>query len=165
MDIIYPATLISSLKNKHLLLDTNFLKDVVFKPTIYKTFISELKKSDVTLAVIDFVKYELLKGSSGITKYKEREEFISSIADVTIPIMPDTYQLVYELIQSYGIDGSTIHITDLLLGAILMQYKKNIFLITRDTTDFIQAIFDLLFVVNAPHAKGILTYGIYQYTK
>lgn len=38
-------------------------------------------------------------------------------------------------------------------------------LMTRDTTDFLQSIFDLTSVVNIPTSKGIFTYGIYQYTK
>jgi hypothetical protein len=165
MDILYPPDLITTLKNKHLLFDTNFLRDAMSKPTPYKTFTNELRKYDVTLAVIDFVKYELLKGSSNVQKYEQREEFINSIADVTIPIIPDTYKTIYNLIQLYGINGAAVSITDLFMGALLMQYKKNIFLLTRDTSDFIQSIFDLVYVVNAPHSKGIFTYGVYQYQK
>ncbi len=165
MNIIYPAAFIPALKNKHLLLDTNIFRDVAIKPSVFHKFFSELKRADIILATIDLVKYELLKGSSDKTKYEVREKLINDIIDVTIPIRPETLQLVYNLIKSYGASGSIVHITDLLLGAILMQYKKNIYLITRDTSDFIQDIFDLSFIVNAPHPKGILTYGVYQYSE
>ena len=46
-----------------------------------------------------------------------------------------------------------------------MQYEKNIYLITRDTSDFILSIFKLPFIVNATYNKGIYSYGIYQYIK
>ena len=126
---------------------------------------NELKKADITLTTIDPVKHELLKGSANPAKYNAKEKLIDDIIDTTIPVIPRTFQLTYQLIKAYGIDGTSVNITDLLLGATLMQYRQNIYLITRDTTDFIQRIFDLLFIVNAPHNKGIFTYGVYQYRK
>lgn len=165
MDIQYSPTLIASIEHKHLLLDTNVFRDAVNKPSVFFDFFNDLRKADITLGTIDFVKYELMKGSSSDVKYKEKEESVNNIIDAVIPVVPETYQLVYKLIQKYGIDGTALSISDLFLGAILMQYKRNIYLMTRDTSDFIQSIFDLAFVVNIPINKGIFTYGIYQYTK
>lgn len=165
MDIQFSTVLIASIKHKHLLLDTNVFRDAVSKPSVFSDFFNDLRKEDVTLATIDFVKYELMKGSSNEIKYKDKEESIKNIIDTVIPIMPETYQLVYKLIQRYGIDGTAVSVTDLFLGAILMQYRQNIYLMTRDTTDFLQSIFDLTSVVNIPIGKGIFTYGIYQYTR
>lgn len=165
MKITYSTQLIPSLKNKHLLIDTNLFRDASHNPVDFKNFFNSLKQSDITVATIDFVKYELLKGSADIKKYKEKEAFIDQIIDTTIPFTPQTLSLVYSLIQQYGLDGTATNITDLVLGATLMLYKENIFLMTRDTTDFIQRIFDLKLVVNAAHNKGIFTYGIYQYLK
>ena len=122
-----------------------------------------MKEANITLTTNDFVKYELLKGFSELSKYKAKEEVVSNIIDVMLPVVPQTFQLVYELIKTYGIDGTALSLTDLILGATLMQFKENIYLMTRDTTDFIQKIFDLTFIINAPHPKGIFTYGIYQY--
>lgn len=163
MEISYPPTFITSLKGKHLLLDTNVFRDSAVQPTAYKNFFNTLKNANITLATIDMVKYELLKGSSDKNKYEAKEKFIHDIIDVLLPVLPGTMKLGYELITKYGIDGTALHITDLLLGAILMQYKENIYLMTRDTTDFISSIFELKFIVNAPHARGIFTYGVYQY--
>src|SRR5579871_167879 len=137
MEILYPETFIPSLKHKHLLIDTNVLRDAANRPSVFTKFFNDLKKADITIGTTDFVKYELLKGSADNSKYDNKDKFISEIIDVTIPIHARTFELVYELIKQYGIDGSTAHITDLLLGACLMQYKTNIYLMTRDTTDFI----------------------------
>ena len=163
MEIIYPEELIPSLKGKHLLLDTNVFRDTVSRSSDFSRFFNNLKQNDVTLATVDFIRLELLKGSASETKYKEKENLINEIVDVTIPMTPKTIELMYSLIQTYGIDGAAVSITDLFLGAALMQYKDNIALLTRDTTDFIQRVFNLLFVVNVPLGKGIWTYGVYQY--
>lgn len=128
-------------------------------------FFIDLKKSDITIVTIDLVKYELLKGSSNSDKYKAREKQISNIVDITLPIPSKINKNIYKLIENYGIEGSSLSITDLYLGSMLMQYKENIYLMTRDTTDFIQNIFDLKFIINARHNKGIFTYGVYQYLK
>jgi predicted nucleic acid-binding protein len=165
MEIIIPPTLISSLKHKHLLIDTNIFRDASSKPTVFRNFFNKLKAEDVTLATLDVVKYEFLKGSADNTKYKAKETHLNDITDITIPTVQKTFELVYDLIKEYKIDGTALNITDLFLGATLMQYGKNIYLLTRDTTDFLQNIFQLSFILNLPHGKGIHTYGVYQYNK
>lgn len=165
MEITYLPTLIPFLKEKFLLLDTNVFRDAAVKPTIFNNFINTLKTAGTTIATIDLVKFELLKGSANKQKYSEKESFISQIIDATIPLNSKAFELGYNLIQQYELDGTAVHITDLMLGALLMQYGKQICLLTRDTSDFNQNIFDLLFIVNAPHSKGIFTYGVYQYSK
>lgn len=165
MEIIYPPILIPSLKNKHLLLDTNVFRDVANKPTVFVEFFNKLKKEEITLVTLDVVKYEILKGSKDSEKYVEKVKQINDIVDIILPLPRTVDTLTYELIKQYGIDGTSLSITDLFLGTMLMQYKQNIFLMTRDTTDFMQNIFDLKFIINASHKKGIFTYGIYQYSK
>ena len=163
MEITYPTQLIPFLKGKHLLLDTNVFRDTVSRSTDFGRFFNILKENDITLTTLDFVRLELLKGSANETKYKEKERLILEIVDIIIPMTPNTIEYMYSLIQIYGIDGAALNVTDLLLGATLMQYKENVALLTRDTTDFIQRVFNLLFIVNAPYGKGIWTYGVYQY--
>ncbi|RJQ27816.1 hypothetical protein C4577_00630 [Candidatus Parcubacteria bacterium] len=165
MEIIYPPSLIAFLKNKHLLLDTNIFRDAANQHTVFRSFFNELKKADVTLTTINFVKYELLKGSASANKYKEKEKLINDIIDVTIPVLPENFDLTFKLIREYGIDGTALDVTDLMLGSMLIQYKQNICLMTRDTTDFLQDVFELPFIINAKHNKGIFSYGIYQYIK
>jgi len=163
MEIQYNQNLLASLKNKHLLLDTNVFRDFANKSSVFTLFFNNLKKADCTLATTDFIKYELLKGSATTNKYKEKEDLINQIVDVVIPITSQNFTLAYELIQQYGIEGTGVSVPDLFLGTLLKQYKTNIYLMSRDTTDFIQKIFTLSDIVNIPNAKGIYTYGIYQY--
>lgn len=44
-----------------------------------------------------------------------------------------------------------------------MKYRKNLFLLTRNTNDFQQNIFEVKSIVNVTYQKGIHSYGIYQY--
>jgi predicted nucleic acid-binding protein len=165
MEIIYPQNLIASLEHKHLLLDANVFRDAAGRTSFFANFFNKLKQSNVTLATLDAVIYELLKGAQSEEKYKAREKQIHDIIDIILPLPQKSDVLAYNLIKEYGIDGTSLSVTDLYLGTMLSQYKQNIFLMTRDTTDFIQSIFDLKFIINAPHNKGIFTYGIYQYSK
>lgn len=161
--IIYSPKLVASLNHKHILLDTNIFRDYAAKPTVFTRFFNFLKESDVTITTLNVVKYEFLKGSSNKEKYSEKLKLVESIIDTTITVSPDTDALVHKLILKYGIDGSSLSLADLFLGATLMKYGKNIFLLTRDTNDFVQNIFRLSEVVNVPINKGIFTYGIYQF--
>jgi predicted nucleic acid-binding protein len=155
--------LIPAISNKHLLLDTNIFLDGVAKPEAFNNFFNTLKSNNVTLTTIDLVMYELLKGSSDNNKYQTRQKYINEIIqDVVIPITPAIFKEVHNLVELYGIDGAGVEITDLFLAAILRQYKENIFLLSKDTSAFIQRLFKLSFIINLPHAKGISTYGVYQ---
>ncbi len=163
MEIIYHPELLTSLRDKHLLIDTNVLRDAANHPVVFGKFFNTLKESEITLTTIDAVQYEILKGSASETKYMEKKKLVDSVIDAVLPLSASTIALAYELIKVYERDGSALGITDLMLGATLMQYKKSIFLMTRDTTDFIQSVFNASYIINAKHKKGIFTYGIYQY--
>lgn len=163
MEIIYPTTLFTSLKNKHLLLDSNIFRDFAMSPEKFSEFFNKLKSNDVTLCGLDVVKFEMLKGSQSLDKYKSRDKFLADILDDILVPDIELNNNVYSLIQEFGERGSAISLTDLYLGAALKRYKQNIYLMTRDTSDFVQNIFDLKFIVNATHTRGIFTYGIYQY--
>ncbi len=163
MEITYPTDLIASIKDKHLLLDTNVFRDATTQPTLFNNFFNELKRNGVTLVTSDFVKYELLKGSANESKYNEKLAFINHVIDAVIPTTPQLFVNAYELIKGYQIDGAGISLTDLLLGALLKLHKQHIFLLSRDTSAFILRLYNLTAIVNCPLQKGIFTYGVYEY--
>lgn len=163
MEIEIPPGFIDALKDNHLLIDANVFRDATVTPTEYIRFFNSLKKHEVTISTIDCVKFELLKGFANDQRYYTTERHINSIIEVIIPMPNDYIGNVYDLIKSYGIDGAGVSITDLFLGVMLIKYGKRIFLMTRDTSDFIQRLFTLQFIVNHSYMKGIHTYGIYQY--
>ena len=163
MEAIYPRELLACLKSKYLLLDTNVFIDYAFNEPAFTNFLNLLKSSDVTLAITDVVRFEFFKGAKNALKYAEKELFLKKIVDVDIPAVAKTMSLGHELIKEYGIEGSVLSSTDVILGSLLKQYPAHIYLMTRDTTDFICGVFNLCYMVNIPHDKGVFSYGIYKY--
>lgn len=163
MEIIKPVDLLSLLKDKHILLDTNILIDSLTKPRLFKSFFNELRENGVTITSIDPVAIEFLQGASDKKRYGEKKEILSQIIDAFIPINKDIFNNVYKLIEAYGIDGKGTDMTDFLLGAALVQYPERLFLFTKNTGDFPLSVFNLVSVINFPTIKSIQTYGIYKY--
>lgn len=162
---IIPSTnFISVIKNKYLLLDTNVFIDTLLNPHSFFDFLNDLKKQQVTLSTIDMVKMEFLKGAPDEQKYIEKTSLMNSIIDNTIAATPDINENIFTLLKKYRLDGKASSLTDLYLGAYLMKYGKNLFLLTRNTTDFPQNIFEVKSIVNVTYSKGIHTYGLYQYS-
>lgn len=163
MEIVYPQELLTSFKGKHLIIDTNVLIDSASKPSEYTKFFNSLKANDVAVVTSNLVRYEFIIGTENKIKLKSKEDYLTSIIDSLICPSEPTWKAIDKLIEEYGQEGKGVKYIDLVLGAMLKQYGSNICLMTRDTTDFVPSIFNLKYIVNAPHSKGIFTYGIYQY--
>ncbi len=162
MGLIIPEELISSLKYKHLLLDTNIFIDSLLHPADFTDFFNVLKIGDVTLVTIDLVKIEFLKGAQDDDAYSEKEEIFNSITESILPTDDNVVIKAYELIKKYKLHGKSIAMADLFLGANLMRYATTACLLTRNTNDFPSNIFSLEYIINYPLSKGIFTYGVYK---
>lgn len=163
MKIITPQDFFQTFKDKHILLDTSVFIDSFLHPVEFGEFFNSLKVQGATLVSLDAVKIEFLKGAPNAEKYKQKDEFFSQIIDSCLPIISDTLLNLYGLVQKYGEGGKSLSITDLFLGATLMQYKGSLFLLTKNTTDFPTNIFNLKSYINISYTKGLHTYGVYDY--
>lgn len=162
MKIITPQGFFQTFKDKHILLDTSVFIDSFLHPAEFGQFFNSLRAQGSTLVSLDAVKIEFLKGAPNAEKYKQKEDFFDEIIDTCLPITSDTLLNLYELVQKYGEGGKSLSITDLFLGAILMQYKSSLFLLTKNTTDFPTNIFNLKSYINISYTKGLHTYGVYN---
>lgn len=95
-------------------------------------------------------------------KYKQKEDYLSNITKIILPTDSEVIKNAYELIKKYKQQGGTIAFTDFYLGANLMKYKTNIYLLSKNTTELPLTIFHLKFIINYPLNKGIFTYGVYS---
>lgn len=165
MKIYYPENFFEILREKHLLLDTNvFIDSFNFeRPLDYIKFFNDLKVNDTTLVTIDGVELEFLKGSKNEDVYNRKSEHLDDIIDAVLPTHKDDNEKIKELIKLSGSDGGGIQIVDYYLGANLLRYKRNLFLMTRNIKDFPQNIFFLESTVCFSASKTIFTYGIYTY--
>ena len=165
MKAYYPEDFFKILAGKHLLLDTNvFIDSFNFdRPSDYIEFFNRLKDNDTTLLTIDGVVLEFLRGSKNEEVFSRKSEHISDIIDTTLPPSKDDRKRVEELVKLLGSDGGNIEIVDYYLAANLLRYRKNLFLMTRNTKDFPQNIFLLSSTISFSSLKTIFTYGIYSY--
>lgn len=163
MTIELPADFLSSIKNRHILLDTNIFIDAFSYPTEFASFFDKLKGNgcNATLVTLDVVLLEFLKGSTMELKMIEKKEFINNIVEAYLPITSEYVSLVEDLLKVYKIEGKDLSITDLFLGATLYKYKHNICLFTRDLSDFPANIFKRISFFNLLKRRTIQTYGVY----
>lgn len=163
MKIELPAGFLSSIKDKHILLDTNIFIDAFSYPTEFANFFDKLKGDgcNATLVTLDVVLLEFLKGSEVESKLIAKKEFINNIVEAYLPITPEHASLAQDLLKSYKIEGKDLSITDLLLGSTLYKYQNNICLFTRDLSDFPANIFKRISFFNLLKRRTIQTYGAY----
>jgi hypothetical protein len=67
--------------------------------------------------------------------------------------------------EFFKVSPSEVSIVDLLLGATLIKYQKNLCLITKDIKDFPVNIFRRLTHFSLMGHRSIQSYGIYDYSQ
>ncbi|MDO8487017.1 MAG: hypothetical protein Q7S45_01880 [Candidatus Curtissbacteria bacterium] len=165
MQIVTPQGFFQTLKNSHLLLDTNVFIDAFHNPGEYGKFFNELKGNGVTLVTVNAVLIEFTKGSFELKIFEEKKKFLDEIIDAIIPLEKGVFDNAIGLLKLYGIEGKDISIVDLLLGGTLVKYGKNIYLMTKDIKDFPANIYKLETHINVIKRKAIHVFGIYRYLK
>lgn len=163
MKIFIPRDFLLAIKGKHLLLDTNFFIDASNHKKQFERLVKAFLENDATLVSIEPVQTEFLKGSPSENKYKIKVEYFEEIISNFIPITKDIFDNVRELTKMYKEEGKGVSIVDLLLGATLIKYQKNLCLITKDIKDFPTNIFRRLTHFNLLDRRSIQSYGVYDY--
>lgn len=151
MRIVLPENFFLTLKNHHLLLDTNVFIDTSINTLAFEQFFNEARQNGITIVTIDAVVAEFLKGAP------DKRKLDAKLALV------DEFDNIYMLIDLYREEGKGVSIVDLLLGEMLIQYQQNLFLLTKNTTDFPTNIFNLATHLNLIHRRSIQSYGVYNY--
>lgn len=165
MKIAPPREFLPAIKGKALLLDTNIFIDAFSHPSEFTRFFNDLrsKDNDVTLVTIDHVLIEFLKGAATESRLNEKKTYLESIIDTYLPVTKDLLDEVMKLLREYKIESKDISITDLYLGGMLVKYKNNICLLTKDLADFPESIFERTSYVTLLENKSIRNYGVYCY--
>lgn len=164
MEIILPQDFLQITRNKHILIDTCMLIDAFGHNKEFGNFFNKLKDNDSTLITTSLVLNEFLKGSSTDEKFNNKKEFVLDIVESILPTV-DVQEYIEILIRKYGIESKDLSEADLNLGGSLARYGKNIFLLTRDLSDFPTTIFSRVSFLNVSFSKGVFVYGLYSYIK
>ncbi len=167
IEIQLPQDFFTNLAGKHLLLDTNVFIDASNHPKEFFYFFKQCRKYKVTLVTCQPVVIEFTSGSESSKICQEKEKLISQIvSDYKLPLKPSIFEkTIPYLIERYKGFGKRVSLTDYILGALLMQYGENIFLLTKNPRDFPPSVFccETHFVIKMNRALQI--YGVYVYEK
>jgi len=164
MKIVLPVEFFLVIKDKHLILDTSVFIDAFSHIKDFGVLFNQLKvQHNVTLVTTEHVLIEFLKGSTTETRLDEKKAFFEKIIDAYLPCRPDLLKNLLELLKLYKIDSKDLSLTDLYLGALLVKYRKNIFLLTKDLTDFPTHIFNRATYATLLEANSIRNYGVYNF--
>lgn len=163
MKVVLPEDFLSILKNHHLLLDTSVFIDTSINNPEFEQFFNQLRRNNITIVTIDAAVAEFLKGAPDKQKSDAKLALVDEIVETYLPVTKDIFDNIYMLIDLYREEGKGVSIVDLLLGGMLVQYQPNLFLLTKNTTDFPTNIFNLVTHLNLLHRKTIQSYGVYSY--
>lgn len=163
MKIVLPEGFFSTLKNHYLLLDTNVFIDASINYSEFEKFFNQVRLNDITLVTIEAVIIEFLKGALDKQKMEAKLALVTEITETRLPIAKDIFGNIQNLLSLYKEEGKGVSVVDFLLGGMLVQYPQNLFLLTKNTTDFPTNIFNLATYLNLIHRKTIQSYGVYNY--
>ncbi|MBI3069827.1 MAG: PIN domain-containing protein [Candidatus Levybacteria bacterium] len=162
MKIITPQDFHSATSGKHILLDTSIFIDAFLHPSEFAEFFNKLKDRNCTLVTIKPVLIEFVKGTTTDKKLDEKKSFVESIIESYLPVTDDIFDNSLDLIEQYRIEGKDLSLTDFILGGVVLKYKRSIYLLTKDISDFPTNIFTMLTYFNLFHRKAIQNIGVYS---
>jgi len=164
MDILLPDSFHKTVKDANILLDTGFFIDAYSNLNKFGAFISKLKSEhNAILLTVPAVRFEFLNGSPTNTHFEDKVQFISQTVDAILPVGPEQFVLVEQLVKRRGKEGKPADLTDYLLGANLMFFKDNLLLFTKNTNHFPQNIFKLKSYFVISRIQSLQIYGVYSY--
>lgn len=163
MKIVLPEDFFLTLKDHHLLLDTNVFIDTSINNPEFEQFFNQLRENGITIVTIDAVVAEFLKGAPDKEKLNAKLALVDEITETRLPVTKDVFDNIYMLIDLYREEGKGASMVDFLLGGMLVRYPQNLFLLTKNTTDFPTNIFNLATHLNLVHRRAIQSYGVYNY--
>ena len=166
--------MLNTLRNKHLLLDTNvIIYSLKFiSEGYFNDFFKKLNELNVKSVIDEYVLFEFLRSSRTKANLEGKKHYLDSLLGGKtwqLPITKEILDNAKELALIYSnkdpnLSGRT-SIADCMIAAQLMKYKNEIFLATTDNNDYPNIIFDRVGIVTIDSLKEILNIGIYQFNK
>lgn len=161
-----------SLKNKHILLDTNILINAAKYKEHFKSFFEELADNEVQ-SVIDYgIKFEFLRSSNTQERREDKKRYLDLILGKDrMELFVDSGMIdsAIELANIYSrkIKGANkqFSFTDCVIAAQMKKYQKSLYLATLDNDDFPLCIFDRVEIYTIDTNDKILNIGIYLFNK
>ncbi|MDP3995567.1 MAG: hypothetical protein Q8P78_03045 [bacterium] len=154
----------SDFTGKYILLDTNFLSEILEDPDFFQDVLDFFK--DGFLAIDPLVRFEFLRDTFLPERLEPKEKLIND-AEIFFPVI-DHYELFSKL-QNNALLLSKIYVhqnqanckpgfIDLMLASRLMLHPSRAVLVTANKKDFGSCVFDITTVMNIERRGSILSF-------
>lgn len=165
MKILHDSTLLDSLSDSDLFIDTNVFIGALetSKDGSLLGLLDQLGMHGCAFITIQSVLFEFTRGGGSLQNFDKRLQFITNILKTTIyPIEKNLDDFEDLIVVLHNIRPKAGY-TDFLLSACLYKFP-NAFLITENHKDFPTEILDRKHVVTIDTGKEIRNYGIYKFS-
>ena len=152
------------LDKKFLLIDTSFLIDASKYRAEYTELISMLDAVDCELVSLEAVYYEFMRGGTKQSQASDFHAFFSTVVKGSVlpidPIVAENVKILTKIL--IGRKGNISYVDALLLGMV-MKYKGEVMLLTRDRTDVLTTLFPIVVNIKVETVDGNAMYSIYSF--
>lgn len=148
----------------HIALDTCVFMDAYKHPDRFQDFFVLAKNKHVTLTTTSLVYFEFSRGFDTIRDFNEAEEAFNSIIDYVYPLK-DLDEWVEKVKRVYRKDGRNVDITDMFMGALLLKYKSDMLVMSKNHKHFLTEIFDIQTFIPLLGKNEVQTYCFYKYSE
>jgi hypothetical protein len=155
---------LTKLKQKHILVDTNFLIDASRNQECFSHIIDSFKKNNFTLVTIDGVHHEFIKGRGSLENYKLTTGYYQKIIDGEIPFdksIKDNSNILTKILLKRS---AQISYVDILLLATLMKYSSSMYLLSKDKSDIPVYLFPIEATIPIDSGETNYFYSIYSFS-
>ncbi len=156
----------SFLIEKNILLDTCFIAKFKDNKFYFKDLLFLFNEKNCATTTHSFIENEFLRGSSTNSYIKEKKEFLNRFNFFNLKITEEIIKnsiLISNIYSNKNILNNQISIIDCVNAAFLMQYSKNLFLVTLDNKDYPIFIFDRIYIYTIDVGKEIFNCGFYRF--
>ncbi len=148
----------------HLALDTCVFFDAYKNPKKFQGFFELVKSKRITLTTTALVYFEFSRGFDTIRDFKKAEEGFSSIVDYVYPLR-DLDEWAEKVKRVYRKDGKNVDITDMFMCALLLKYKNDMLVMSKNHKHFLTELYDIQAFIPLLGKNEVQTYCFYRYSE
>lgn len=163
------------IRNKHLILDTNLLVNIVKNTDIFLSFTEKIEQLNVKSVIDQTIKFEFLRGCSTKSDIQKKEKWLDYLLGsnrMELPVDKNIFERARLISNIYCRKNpkyaKQISFGDCLIAAQMMKYNRSrdsLYIATIDNNDFPTFIFNRISIETIYDDKSIFNIGIYGIDK
>lgn len=162
-----PDELKRLLSRKHILLDTNVIIDAYQSPIAFQELFQHFEQAPCALTISWQVRFELFRKAYD-QNYRDRlQEFIDSLGIFILPsgMEKDFYPDALAIANVYAKKSiKAPSFVDCMIAAHIKRHASDLFLLTRNHSDFPLFLFDRKATWAIDNDKDVIALGLYEFS-